>query len=427
MHRRFAVLTTAAAMVAGAGSLLAAHAADPLPADYPTAGCFTYTDPTNDAVDPTGSIGNSDLDISGLALETTDTSLRAYTRVPGLTNDPASMAPFDGHRFSLRFTFNKHVFSASGSDYASGSGDSGSGAIRDGLAQTGEVAGVTQLGVDTPGVVPSGPDPAYFNKGFVASGLKVTFDYKNGWVNFDLPIGDIEKYGGASFTGDLTGVAVQAQTDEYAVGSIWDSAPDLDANNSPAGKWTVGDNKCFGPPAAVITNLGATKVQYGDTATVSAKVADASGAPVAGAPVTFTLGRLIADATTNANGIATAKLTPTDTAGTYSLVASFAGSDTAGKATASTPFSITTEKSALALSSKSIGTKRIVTATLRDDDHHALAKQVVAWFVDGKAAGKATTSSTGTATFTAHAGQTVKAVYAGVSKKYTGASASRKV
>lgn len=420
MHRRLVVLTTAAAMVAGAGSLLAAHAADPLPAGYPAAGCFTYTDPKGDAIF-TEAPNDPDLDITGFALETTDTSLKAYVKVDGLTADGPQFA--DGHRFTLKFTFNKHVFSAAGSDYANGSGP-----IRDGLAQTGHAGHVTQLGVDTPPIDPTNPDPALLTSpGYVDSGLKVTFDYTNSYVNFDLPLADIQKYGGAPFTGDITGVVVQSQTDEYAIGSVWDSAPDLDANGDPAGKWTVGANTCFGPPAAVITNLGATKVQYGDTATVSSKLTDATGAPIAGAPVTFTLGRLLTNATTNDKGIATAKLSPTDAAGAYSLVESFAGSDTAGKATATTPFTISAEKSVLALRSKSSGTKRIVTVTLRDDDRHALAKQAVAWFVNGKAAGKSTTSKTGTATFTAKAGQTVKVVYAGVTGKYAGATASRKV
>jgi hypothetical protein len=420
MHRRLVVLTTAAAMVAGAGSLLAAAHADPLPADYPAAGCFTYSDPQGDASFGGEAPNDPDLDITGFALETTDTSLRAYVKVDGLTSSGPQFA--DGHRYTLKFTFNKHVFSAAGSDYANGSGP-----IRDGLAQTGHAGHVTQLGVDTPAINPTNPDPAILTSpGYVDSGLKVTFDYTNGYVNFDLPIADIEKYGGASFTGDLTSVVVQSQTDEYAIGSVWDSAPDLDANGDPAGKWTVGDNTCFGPPPAVVTNLGATKVQYGDTASLSAKVTDASGAPVAEAPVTFTIGKLLTTTTTNSKGIAVAKLTPTLVTGSYSLVESFAGSDTAGKASASTPFSVVAEKSVLVLSERTSGAKRIVTATLRDDDHHALAKQVVAWFVNGKAAGKSTTSSIGTASFTAKAGQTVKAVFAGVKGKYAGTSASRK-
>jgi hypothetical protein len=422
MQRRLAVLTTAAAVVAGAGSFFAAHAADPLPADYPAAGCFLYADPADDSADPSGALlTDPTLDISGFALETTDTSLKAYVRVPGLSNNPQDEAPVDGRRFTLKFTFNKHVFSAAGSEYAMGSGP-----IRDGLAQTGQAGHVTQLGVDTPAVDPT--DPNFITaKGFVDSGLKVTFDYTNGFVNFDLPIADIQKYGGATFAGDLTGVVVQAQTDEYVVSSVWDSAPDLDASNAAVGKWTVGDNKCFGPPAAVITNLGATKVQYGDTATVASKVTDASGAPIAGAPITFTLGHVVANAKTNDKGIATAKLTPTDSAGSYPLSASFSGSSTVGKAALSTPFAITAEKSLLTLAAKANGSKRIVTATLRDDDRHALAKQVVAWFVNGKTAGKSTTSKTGTATFAAKHGQTVKVVFAGVTGKYAGARASRKV
>jgi hypothetical protein len=159
---------------------------------------------------------------------------------------------------------------------------------------------------------------------------------------------------------------------------------------------------------------------------LSAKVTDPSGAPVAEAPVTFTIGKLLTTTTTNSKGIAVAKLTPTLVTGSYSLVESFAGSDTAGKASASTPFSVVAEKSVLVLSERTSSAKRIVTATLRDDDHHALAKQVVAWFVNGKAAGKSTTSSIGTASFTAKAGQTVKAVFAGVKGKYAGTSASRK-
>jgi hypothetical protein len=419
MQRRLAVLTTAAAMVAGAGSLLAAAHADAVPADYPAAGCFTYTDPKGDA-----SLDNlpndPDLDILGVAVETTDTSLKAYTSVDGLTSDGPAMA--DGHRYSLKFTFNKHVFSASGSDYANGSGP-----FRDGLAQTGQAAHVTQLGVDTPSVVPDPTNPSgYFNKGFVDSGLKVTFDYTNKWVVFDLPISDIVKYGGAPFTGTVTEVSVAAQTDEYAIGSVWDTTI-KDNGTTATDTWTVGDNKCFGPPAAVITNLGATKVQFGDTAAVSAKVADATGAPVSGAAVTFTLGRLLTTATTNSKGVATAKLTPTVSAGAYSLVESYAGSDTVGKATHSTAFSVVAEKSVLALTSKSQGTKRIVTAALRDDDRHAIAKQVITWLVNGRSAGKTSTSSTGTATFAAKPGQTVKAVYAGAAGKYLATSASRKV
>ncbi|HET7529562.1 MAG TPA: hypothetical protein VFJ98_01235 [Mycobacteriales bacterium] len=427
MHRRLAVVTTAAALVAGGGSLLTAAHADGLPADYPSAGCFTYDDPKGDAfftLDGQNVDGpDPDLDILGAALETTDTSLKAYVKVDGLSDAGPNDA--DGHRYTLKFTFNKHVFTAAGSDYGSGSGDSGSGQIRDGLADAGQAGHVTQLGVDTPAVDPTNPD-FFTNKGFVDSGLKVTFDYTNSWVVIDLPIADIEKYGGAPFTGAISEVSVVSATDEYLVSSQWDSTV-KDNGTTSTDTWTVGDNACFGPPAALVANLGATRVQYGDTAALAAKVTDASGAALADVPVTFAIGRLLTTATTDDDGIAKARLTPTVVAGGYALVERFAGNDTVGRATFSTPFTVATEKALLTLSTKRSGSTRLVTATLRDDDRHALAQQRVVWFVNGRSAGRSTTSGTGTATFRARAGQTVKVVFAAVAGKYTGASASRKV
>ena len=424
--RRLVVLTTAAGLLAAGAPLLTVAHADGLPADYPAAGCFTYADPKGDASytveGPIAAPNDPDLDILGVALETTATSLRAYAQIDGLTTDGPSMA--DGHRYSLKFTFNKHVFSASGSDYASGSGDSGSGQLRDGLAETGQAAHTTQLGVDTPSVVPA--DANYFNKGFVDSGLKVTFDYTNKWVVWDLPIADIQKYGGAPFAGTITAVSVVSQTDEYAVGSQWDSTVKDNATTA-TDTWTVGDNACFGPPAAVLTNLGATKAQYGDAATVSAKLTDASGAALAGAPVTFTLGRLLSTVKTNSKGIATTKLSSTSVAGRYTLSESYAGSPTVGAAKLSTLFTIVAERTAIVLGVARSGTKRIVTATLRDDDRHALPGQRITWSVNGETVKRTTTSSRGVTTFTARAGQTVKAAFAGVSGKYVAASASRKV
>jgi len=252
----------------------AVFAAGALPADYPQAGCFTLSDPKGDAVNPGRAVVNDpDLDVLGVALETTPTSVRAYASVDGLSDSGPALA--DGHRFTLKFTFNGHVFSAAGSDYGNGTG-----AIREGLASTGQAGHTTQLGVDTPAVDPT--DPNFFtNKGFVDSGLKVTFDYKNSWVIWDLPIADIEKYGQAKFTGNLTTVGVQSQTDEYAIGTIWDSAPDLDDSGALPGTWTVGDNKCFAStvaPAPIATVLKLT----GHAKNITAKLTNKAGKPIPG-------------------------------------------------------------------------------------------------------------------------------------------------
>src|SRR3954447_13438627 len=62
-----------------------------------------------------------------------------------------------------------------------------------------------------------------------------------------------------------------------------------------------------------------------------------------------------------------------------------------------------------------------------DDDRHPVVGRKIAWFVDGKAAGTTTTSSTGHATHVAKAGQKVKVVFTGPSPAYSGSSATKKV
>jgi hypothetical protein len=423
-RRRLAVLTSTAGLVLGAVPFLqAASAADgTLPADYPAAGCFTLSDPKGDAQFVVqGSVkapNDPDLDILGVALETTDTSLKAYVKVDALSDTGPALA--DGHRYTLDFTFNKHVFSAAGSDYGSGTG-----IIRDGLAQTGQAGHTTQLGVDVPSLTAIPPQT---DKGFQDSGLKFTFDYTNSWVVIDLPIADIEKYGGASFDGaGLTAVDVKSATDAYAVSSQWDTTIKDNGLPPSADVWNVGTNTCFGPPAAVLTNAGVTTSQFGDTAKVSAKLTDAAGKPLAGKPVTFAVGSATASATTGTDGVAAAALRPAGDAGDYSLVTAFAGDDVAGASSLSTPFAVTLEKTVLKLT-ESKAKKPVVTATLRDDDHQALAGQKIRWLVNGKKAGSATTTKAGTAKLTGVVkGQKVRAVFSAVKGEYAAASAKRTV
>lgn len=413
MLSRRLVVACALTGVVAAPIVPAVFAADAPPADLPQAGCFTYNDPKGDA-----SLENlpndPDLDVVGFAIESTSSSLRAFAKVDKLSDSGPQFA--DGHRYTLRFTFNGHLFSASGSDYGNGTG-----AIRDGLAETGEAAHTTQLGVDTPSIT----DPTA-DKGFVESGLKVTFDYKNSWVIWDLPIADIEKYGEAKFTGGLTTVGAVAQTDEYAVGSAWDTAPDAGDDGNPTGVWTVGDNKCFAGAASsgaatVLSYVGDTNMQYGDTAKVAAKVVGADGKPVAGAPVTFAVGKLQTTAKTNAKGLAQTTLSPKVTAGRYSLVTSTPATDGGAKTSVKTPFIVTTERTILRLA-KSSGK---VTATLTDDDKDALAGQRILWTVNGKSAAASKTNSSGQTTLKhIRKGDKVKAVFKSVNGKYAGSNAT---
>jgi hypothetical protein len=243
MSRRAVVSATCAGLLAAALPVVSgAHAATALPAGFPKAGCFDFADDSGDAHPLNGnSPTDPDLDILGVALETTGKDLKAYIKVNKLADGPATST--DGHRYTLTFVFNKHLFSAAGSSFAKGTG-----AIRDGLASTGQAGHLVQLGVDTPPIsVGPGITKLAGDRGYKASGLTFTWDKANSWVVVDLPIADIEKYGGAKFTGTLLAVAAFSATDEYAVSS---SADSTEKNNAATytGTWRVGANKCWPKP-----------------------------------------------------------------------------------------------------------------------------------------------------------------------------------
>jgi hypothetical protein len=232
MSRRFAACAAVATLAASVGPL-AVYAGAATRPPTPKAGCYTVGDPAGDGSFDGETPNNPDLDALGLALDATKTDLIGYVKIAKLAAGPGST---DGARYTLDFTFNGHVFSASGSTYSNGSG-----AIRDGLAQSGMAGHVVQLGVDVP--QPNIPPSSDFvtdgnNRGYVPSGLKVTFDTKHSAVVFDLPTKDIVKYGKAAFKGYLTAIDVKTQTDDYVVGNVWDTV-------GPLTGWKVGANTCF--------------------------------------------------------------------------------------------------------------------------------------------------------------------------------------
>lgn len=236
-RRRIAVLTSVAALSAGIAPLATgAHAAAP-PVPMPKAGCFDITDPTGDASFDGQTPNDPDLDITGVAFDTTATDFRVYIKVAQLAAGPQLA---DGHRYSIYFGFANHQFAMSGSHYANGTG-----AIRDGLAASGEAGHVTQLGIDVPAVT----DPTAA-KGFVDSGLTFTWDQTNSWVIADLPLADITKNaGGAKFAGQITGVGIVSSWDRYAVSSLVDTT-EAGNGTSYSGTFVVGQNKCFAQPPA---------------------------------------------------------------------------------------------------------------------------------------------------------------------------------
>lgn len=96
----------------------------------------------------------------------------------------------------------------------------------------------------------------------------------------------------------------------------------------------------------ILTYSGATTQDYHDAFTASATLVEDDGPGVAGKSVTFTLG--VGDtcsATTNGAGVASCSITPTQPAGNYSIVSSFAGDAFFEASSDSDPFVVTHEES----------------------------------------------------------------------------------
>ena len=383
------------------------------PSKLPQADCFLAKDLKGDAHTPNANVPNDpDLDLTNLTLGSDAKNLYAYLKVDALAAGPQI---HEGHRFYVSFTHNKHNFTMAGSAYK----DDGSAQLKDGLAQTGQVAHVTQLAVDG---VSNAADPARFTgagPGFVDSGLKFVFDQKSSTVTAILPIADMEKYGKAPAAGAvLTGIYGGSFGDAYAVAQQADAIPD--GATSPATSkltYTIGDNHCFGGGTASspLTYVGALKVQYGDTAAVAAKLVDAAGKPLAGQVVTFSLGASKTTGKTAGNGVARAALVVKDKAGKRSLTISGAG------ATTTVAFTVLVEKAVLTAT----GTKGAVTASLRDDDRHPVAGQVITFALGSKKV-TARTDAKGVAKATGLPPGNVKVTYAGAPGMYTAATATTK-
>jgi hypothetical protein len=91
-----------------------------------------------------------------------------------------------------------------------------------------------------------------------------------------------------------------------------------------------------------LTYTGATTQGYNEPATVSANLVDDLSNALDSQSVTFTLnGSETCTANTDPSGNASCPITPGEVAGTYSLIASFAGTSVYGPSTATTSFVIT--------------------------------------------------------------------------------------
>jgi hypothetical protein len=265
------------------------------------------------------------------------------------------------------------------------------------------------------------------------AGLTVDLNPDTNYVTFTVPRAELEKNLGAALVeGQDTVTDVKAVTQEVESEKV--NAADTTTATGAAATWTVGDDYCFGPPPAALSDYGADVVQYGDTGFLHAKLESEAGAALAGRPVRFAVADTAVTATTDAEGLARAAYRPAVGAGTYRVTVTYAGDADNGKAALSGDTVVVvvkaeTAKLAPLQVAKPSATARSVTATLADDDKHPIAGQKVDWYVGGKKVATLTTDGAGRSVYqSAKRGQTVQVKYAGLAGKYlTATSASLKL
>jgi hypothetical protein len=162
-------------------------------------------------------------------------------------------------------------------------------------------------------------------------------------------------------------------------------------------------------PASVATTLAIAdgsqqSAQYSDAATIKGSLTDATGTPLAGRPVDFTLsgpgGTKTWSATTNDSGVATKDVTADLDPGTYDLTASYAGEDGFDASTGTGSFDIAVDDSLSAVSVAGRASNRTLTATLADADtpSSGLADRSVTFFAGDHELATGTTDADGNST-----------------------------
>jgi len=425
---RRAVASAASAVVLVGGGVAAFAAGEAGGLGLPTAGCNTISDPKGDgrtgsdeAPVPTVAPNDPDLDITGVVFGTSPTAVSAVIRVDKLGTAPS---PGIGHYWIVNFMAAGKLV-----DFSSNR-----------LIE---------------------PLQTAYNAGFIADSVKIggtrnatikltaVYDTKNSLVILSADRPALEKALGAPLAGtDLSKLHAESG---FHVVSGYESADLADAT----APFTVDSNPCFGaapeatgspapsasgspspqpsasssasPAKTTLSNTGATRAQYGDTAALAAKLVDGSNAPVSGKTVTFTLGSATATGTTDANGVARASLPMKSNAGSYALKETWAGDSSAGASSTSVNFTEAVEVTRTALTIAKSGASRTATATVLDDDRHAVSGQVVTFYVNNKKVATVRTSSKGQAAYKgAKPGQTVKSVLGAVAGKYATSSATAK-
>lgn len=154
--------------------------------------------------------------------------------------------------------------------------------------------------------------------------------------------------------------------------------------------------------STTLTNSGPTSDEYSDPIAVSATLTS-GGNPVANRTIVFTLNAVqTCNASTNASGIASCMITPTEAPGSYTLAESFAGDTSYNASSANVPFTVTKENSHasyLGVTTSDYDDVFVASASLTDpDDNSIILSGKPVTFVLGAGTGTETCTATTNAT-----------------------------
>jgi uncharacterized repeat protein (TIGR01451 family) len=198
------------------------------------------------------------------------------------------------------------------------------------------------------------------------------------------------------------------------------SESDQDPSNNSA---TVVTEARVRPTTLVYT--GATTSDFDDSVVVSAKLTDntAANAAIANKLVTFTLnGSETCSGTTNASGVASCSITPSEAAGPYTITADFAGDTKYAHSATSSPFAVTKEQTVTTYTGASgpilNGSTITLSGVLKEDGVTPISSRTLTLKLGATQSCTATTNGAGSASCTVVVSQplgpgTVSANFAG--------------
>jgi hypothetical protein len=415
MSRRAVVPALAAALAATAPSAFAA-------VEHPRAACAQrVNDAEGDgkyALYGVGSTNVNDprdpsvdaLDIVNVNLRYTAGGMETHLKVKGLGG--AFGAHETGYRYDVAFE------SADGTKF-----------LFQALRTNPQWDAVSLLKTPTPANYPG----ATYTVGSTATrftGVTGEVDVASGWIVVTVPAAEFGKAFGDAVKDGVTLTKVSAATFAYlpAVIGFTYTRP-ADSTLASDQSYTVGDDFCFGPPPAALGAFGAADVQFTDATTLTATLKGEAGDAIEGKTVEFAVaGEPGAPlrGVTDADGVARVTYKPSLPAGTYPVNVVFPGDETDGRARLTGSVVVKAEGTRFGplKVGKPSSTTRTVTATLLDDDKHAVNGQKVEWWVNGKRAATLATDGKGVSVFkAAKPGQSVQAKLVAVAGRFLAAAA----